>query len=53
MQITERLSKEESAQGVILGGTELGLTTLTETCSIPMFDTTRLHSIAAVNWALR
>ena len=50
MEITERLAND-GAQAVILGCTELGLTMMGEKSSIPMLDTTRLHALAAVDWA--
>jgi aspartate racemase len=41
------------AQGIILGCTELGLLVGEEACPVPLFDTTRLHALAAVEHALR
>lgn len=41
----------EGAQGVILGCTELGLLIKQKDCSIPVFDTTEIHSKAAVDYA--
>jgi aspartate racemase len=43
---------ERGAEGVILGCTELGLLIKTEDCRAPLFDTTRLHALAAVDYAL-
>lgn len=43
---------QEGAQGVILGCTELGLLIKQKDCDIPVFDTTEIHSKAAVNYAL-
>jgi len=40
------------AKGVILGCTELGLLVDAGDSPLPLFDTTRLHAIAAVDWAL-
>jgi aspartate racemase len=40
------------AQGIILGCTEIGLLVKPEDSSVPLFDTTRLHAEAAVDWAL-
>ena len=40
------------AEGVILGCTEIGLLIKPEHSSIPVFDTTYLHAVAAVEWAL-
>ena len=42
----------EGAQAVILGCTEIGLLIKPEDCPIPSFDTTLLHALAAVEWAL-
>jgi aspartate racemase len=41
------------AQGVILGCTELGLLVGPEECRVPLFDTTRVHALAAVEQALK
>lgn len=40
------------AEGVILGCTEIPLIVKQEDCSIPLFDTTYLHAMAAVKMAL-
>jgi len=40
------------AQGIILGCTEIGLLIKDEDCPVPLFDTTRLHALAAVEQAL-
>lgn len=40
------------AQGIILGCTEIGLLIQAADCRVPVFDTTRLHAQAAVEWAL-
>lgn len=52
LSIIDRL-KEEGADGVILGCTEIPLLIKPEDVSIPLFDTTSLHSLAAVRMALR
>lgn len=44
---------ERGAQGVIFGCTEIGLLLSADQVSMPVFDTTRLHALAAVDWALR
>jgi aspartate racemase len=41
------------AQGVIYGCTEIGLLVGSADASVPVFDTTRIHVEAAVDWALR
>ena len=45
-------SKRAGAEGVVLGCTEIPLLIHQEDVSIPVFDTTAIHSIAAVDWAL-
>lgn len=50
-QIAERLV-EGGAEGVILGCTELGLALTEEDTQVPLFDTTRIHALAAVDAAL-
>lgn len=44
--------KASGAQGVILGCTEIPLLIRQPDVSIPVFDTTRIHAEAAVDWAL-
>ena len=51
IRIIESLA-EQGAQGVILGCTEIPLLIHQKDVSIPVFDTTRIHSIAAVEWAI-
>ncbi|MES2890407.1 MAG: aspartate/glutamate racemase family protein [Bacteroidota bacterium] len=46
-------SISQGAQGVILGCTEIPLLIKKEDIHLPLFDTTILHSIAAVDFALR
>jgi len=43
----------DGAEGVILGCTEIGLLIKPEHSVMPVFDTTYLHALAAVDWALR
>ncbi len=43
---------EAGAQGIILGCTEIGLLVKTEDCRVPLFDTTLIHALAAVDFAL-
>lgn len=43
---------EHGVQGVILGCTEIGLLVKPEDSPLPLFDTTRIHAEAAVDWAL-
>jgi aspartate racemase len=42
----------EGAEGVILGCTEIGLLVKEEDSPVPLFDTTRIHAEAAVDFAL-
>ncbi|MGB8212299.1 MAG: aspartate/glutamate racemase family protein [Anaerolineales bacterium] len=41
------------AEGIILGCTEIGLLVSQADSSLPLFDTTRLHALAAVQFALQ
>ena len=43
---------DDGARGIILGCTELTLLNLDKVCAVPLFDTTRLHALAAVDFAL-
>lgn len=52
LQIIKRLEKEEGAEGVILGCTEIPLLIKQEDVDIPVFDTTAIHSEAAVEYSL-
>jgi aspartate racemase len=42
----------QGAEGVILGCTEIGLLVKDGDCQVPLFDTTRIHALAAVDFAL-
>ena len=44
---------QAGAQGVILGCTEIGLLVKPHDCQVPLFDTTRIHAVAAVDYALQ
>jgi len=50
--IIERLAKE-GAEGIILGCTEIGLLVRKEDSRVPLFDTTEIHAVAAVEFALQ
>ena len=52
VRIIERLAKKAGAQGVILGCTEIPLLVKQSDVSIPVFDTTYIHTEAAVARAL-
>ncbi|MCJ7433793.1 MAG: aspartate/glutamate racemase family protein [Anaerolineales bacterium] len=43
---------EAGAQGIILGCTEIGLLVKDEDSRAPLFDTTRIHAVKAVEYAL-
>ncbi len=43
---------EQGAQGIILGCTEIMLLISPADCPVPSFDTTTLHAVAAVDYAL-
>jgi aspartate racemase len=43
---------KEGAEGIILGCTEIGLLIKEEDIRVPLFDTTRIHALAAVEYAL-
>lgn len=43
---------EQGAEGIILGCTELGLLVGPDDSRVPLFDTTRIHALAAVELAL-
>lgn len=45
--------RQQGAEGVILGCTEIGLLVRPEDSPLPLFDTTRIHAAAAVAFALR
>ncbi len=52
LEVIERL-KEAGAEGVILGCTEIPLLIQQEDSSIPVFDTTTIHALAALDYSLR
>ena len=49
--IIRRLA-QKGAEGIILGCTEIGLLVKEEDSPVPLFDTTEIHAIAAVKYAL-
>jgi aspartate racemase len=51
LEIIKNLMNKE-AEGIILGCTEIGLLVKQEDTSVPVFDTTEIHAIAAVDFAL-
>ncbi len=50
LAIIERAMREEGADGVILGCTEIGLLIGQGDCALPVFDTTALHVEAALDF---
>ena len=40
------------AEAIVLGCTEIGLLLSAQDCTVPLLDTTRLHTEAALNWSL-
>jgi aspartate racemase len=44
---------EAGAEGIILGCTEIGLLVAQSDSRLPLFDTTRIHALAAVDYALK
>lgn len=42
----------QGAEGIVLGCTEIPLSIKQEDCPVPVFDTTKIHSTAAVEFAL-
>jgi aspartate racemase len=51
-QVIQQLA-ERGAQGVILGCTEIGLLVKEADSPLPLFDTTAIHALAAVDYALQ
>jgi aspartate racemase len=51
LNIIQRLV-EDGADGIILGCTEIGLLVRDGDCRVPLFDTTKIHAVAAVEYAL-
>lgn len=43
---------DKGAEGIILGCTEIELLIKQKDCPVPVFDTTMIHAITAVDWAL-
>ncbi|MFZ1081219.1 MAG: aspartate/glutamate racemase family protein [Candidatus Kryptoniota bacterium] len=51
LDIVDRLT-DQGANGIIFGCTEIPLLLKQSDCSVPVFDTTTIHSMAAVDFAL-
>ncbi len=43
---------EHGAEGISLDCTEIGLSVYKSDSTVPLFDTTRIHAVAAVDYAL-
>ncbi len=52
LEIIQKL-KDQGAEGIILGCTEIPLLIKQEDVKFPIFDTTRIHAMAAVDFALQ
>lgn len=52
LEVIQRMSRQ-GAQGIILGCTEIGLLVKQEDCTLPLFDTTLIHALKAVEIALQ
>ncbi|MEI6226414.1 MAG: aspartate/glutamate racemase family protein, partial [Deltaproteobacteria bacterium] len=52
LQIIDRMVQEEKAEGVVLGCTEIPMLVKQADVGVPVFDTTVIHSEAAVNRSL-
>lgn len=52
LNIINRLAATESVEGVILGCTEIPVLLEQADCTVKLFDTTKIHAQAAVNFAL-
>lgn len=52
LQVMKQLV-EQGAEGIILGCTEIGLLVKQDDADVPLFDTTKIHAIEAVNRALQ
>ncbi len=52
LDIIARMEREEEIQGVILGCTEIGMLIAQSDLDLPVFDTTEIHALSAVEEAL-
>ncbi len=53
IKIIKRLEKEHGCEGVILGCTEISMLIKQGYVDIPIFDTTKLHVLSAIEYALK
>jgi aspartate racemase len=51
LQVIDNL-RQQGAQAIILGCTEIAMLVQAQHCSLPLFDTTALHARSAALWAL-
>jgi len=52
LQIIARMERDEKVEGMILGCTEIGMLISQEDLVLPVFDTTEIHALSAVEKAL-
>jgi len=52
LEIIARMEQEDMIGGVILGCTEIGMLISQQDLELPVFDTTEIHALAAVEEAL-
>ena len=52
LKIIARMAQEDMIEGVILGCTEIGMLISVQDLKLPVFDTTQIHALAAVEEAL-
>jgi len=52
LEIIARMEREDTISGVILGCTEIGMLISQQDLKLPVFDTTEIHALAAVEEAL-
>ncbi len=52
LEIIARMEQDEAIEGVILGCTEIGMLISQEDLTLPVFDTTEIHALSAVDLAL-
>jgi aspartate racemase len=53
LDIIARMEADDAIEGVILGCTEIGMLISQDDVSLPVFDTTRIHALSAVEEALK
>lgn len=53
IRIIEKMKKEHNIEAIILGCTEISLLINQKDVQIPLFDTTKIHALAAAKYALK